>query len=251
MDNKISDILEEYGLDKNESNIFLFLVGQNELTAYQIAKQLKINRSTCYEILERLIKKGFISRIEKTNRGFYSANDINSLLVKLKDKENILLSLKPQLEIMEKGQETKIKFMEDALSQKEFNLKIIDLAKQGGITFLYIISNGPSPMESANLFVENIIKQGINIKKRTTKADFRFITDIKFKKWELLGFYKKLGENRFLENIPTLTTTVIFNNHIAFLYTTDTPKVIEIKNKKVSEEMKAYFEIMWKIAKKA
>lgn len=59
-----------------------------------------------------------------------------------------------------------------------------------------------------------------------------------------------LGENRFLKNLPSKVGTIIFDNFVAFLYTTDKPYVVEIKNKIIAEELKIYFENLWNIAKK-
>ena len=101
---------------------------------------------------------------------------------------------------------------------------------------------------STNLFIERIIKEVIS-KKLLNKLDYKAIWDLGFKKSEFFKVGKKLGENKFL-NLPTQATTMIFDSHIAFLYTQEEPTVIEIKNKNISEEMKAYFKYLWKIAKK-
>lgn len=249
MNERLSLILREYGLDENEITLFLILVGSKELTGYELAKEAKMNRSTCYDALERLIKKGFASRLDKYGKNFYSANDLNIVLANLKNKENIITTLKEEFKFIEDRQDTNIKFLEDTHSQKEFNLKILDLFKKNKITFLYIISNGPSPKETNNIFTDNVIKEAVNIKNKI-KGNFKFLTSSKLKDWDSLKLYEKLGENRFLDNLPTVATTIIFDNYLAFLYSTDTPKVIEIKNKNVGEEMKAYFELMWKSAKK-
>ena len=59
-----------------------------------------------------------------------------------------------------------------------------------------------------------------------------------------------LGENRFLKELPTLATAVIFGEYIAYLFTMNgIPQVIEIQNKLIAKENKAYFSYLWGLAK--
>ena len=60
MKEDIMNTLKEYGLSPKEVDIFLFLVENNGITAYKIANGTKIFKSTCYDVLERLISKGFV-----------------------------------------------------------------------------------------------------------------------------------------------------------------------------------------------
>ena len=74
MEAELSKLLKEYGLNDKEIKIYIYLVGNNQLTAYRIAKETKIHRSTCYDILEKLIQKSFVSKTEEKTKAFYSAN---------------------------------------------------------------------------------------------------------------------------------------------------------------------------------
>ena len=66
-----------------------------------------------------------------------------------------------------------------------------------------------------------------------------------------MELFSGLGEDRFLEKLPTLATTVIFGEYLAYLFTmNETPQVIEIQNKLIAEENKTYFSYLWKSAKK-
>ena len=60
-----------------------------------------------------------------------------------------------------------------------------------------------------------------------------------------------MGNNRFIKGLPTLATTVIFGEYLAYLFTMDgKPQVIEIQNKLIAEENKAYFNHLWRQAEK-
>lgn len=246
MEQEISILLKEYGLDENEIKIYLFLVGNKELTAYRIAKETRIHRSTCYDVLERLVLKGFVSKIEKFDKDYYFANNITRVISSLKSKETILLSLMKKIESAKIKEETKIRILEGSDGQKEYNFELFNLIKDKEIDFCYMIGNTYASSLSSNLFIERLIK---DIKKINKKIDYKVIWNPKFKNDKIIKQYNLMGENRFLE-VPSVVGTIIHNKGVAYLYTTDRPYVIEIKNKLIAEEMKVYFEELWKNSKK-
>jgi hypothetical protein len=60
--------------------------------------------------------------------------------------------------------------------------------------------------------------------------------------------FAKLGKNKFLDKLPNQATTFIYDGCVAFVFLDEYDSFIEIKNEMVAEEMKAYFEYLWKIA---
>ena len=136
MEAELSILLKEYGLTDKEIKIYLYLVGNNQLTAYKIAKETHIHRSTCYDILERLINKGFVSKIERQRKGFYSANEASKILTTIKNKEAILNNIMPKLQTLENKQKTNVKFVENPQAQHEFDVKLLSLLKQSKISLI-------------------------------------------------------------------------------------------------------------------
>ncbi len=249
MENELKMLLKEYGLDDNEIKVFLYLVCNKELTAYTIAKETKIHRSTCYDILERLIAKGFVSKVDKKSASYYSVNDISRVISQLKDKETILLSLASKIQNLEQNKEVKVRILEDAAGQKQFNYNLFNLAKNQKISFCYIIGNTYASTLSSNIFIERLIKE-LKGSKFNEKIEYRGIWEEKYKEDKIIAQYNRLGENRFLKVLPSKVGAIICDNFIAFLYTTDKPYVVEIKNSLIAEEMKAYFENLWASSKK-
>jgi len=250
MEQEIVTLLKEYGLKDEEARIYLFLVQNLGLTAYRLAKELKIHRSTCYDLLERLIEKGFVSKTEKKGKMIFYANNLNEVISILKEKEETLVSLIPKIKEIEREEDSKIRLLDSVSSQKEFNIKLLELAKKGKISFFYCMSNGPSQINyevnSLNILIERLVEEAVK-KKIFKPIEYKGIWDNKFRESKFLKIFKKLGKNKFLE-LPTKATTIVFDNYVAFLYTEESPKVVEIKNKKISDEMKVYFNYMWKIA---
>jgi sugar-specific transcriptional regulator TrmB len=238
-------LLEEYGLNDKEIKAYIELVGDKELTAYRIAKNLGMSRSTAYDVLERLIAKGFASKFERIGTLFYSANNINRIRASLKDKETILLNLAPKLEQIEKNTGSEIIKYEGIEGQKQFNINLFNLAKNNKISFTYIIGNTHSTSLSSNILIDRLIKEF----PKKTNLEFKGLWDLKFKGNKIIEIYNKLGKNKFIKNIPSKSGTIIYDNTVAFLYTTNKPYVIEIRSKLISDELRTYFEHLWSIAK--
>ncbi len=250
MESKLSNLLEEYGLDKKEIKVYLYLVGNIELTAYNIAKKTGIHRSTTYDVLDRLISKGFVNKIEKNGKILYSSLEISKVISRLKDKEEILTSLIPEFEKLRKETASKVRILESESGQKQFNFKLFNLIKDGKVKDIFIIGLGPSQHISSQLFLEGLIKE-TKKKKLNKKINYKGIWDEKFRNHKMVELFSGIGEDRFLKNIPTKVTTLIFGEYVAYLFTlNDKPQVIEIQNELISEENKSYFSYLWKIARK-
>lgn len=249
MENEISLALREYGLDDNEIIVFISLVGKSKLSAYAISKTTKIHKSTVYDILERLIDKGFISRYEENGKNQYSANAVNTIIAKIKDRENLLLSIIPKIEHLERKKETKISVLEGETSQKQFNYNLFNEIKNNKVKEILVIGNSPATHFSSNLFLESLLKEA---KKSGVGKNIKYcgIWNEKFKKNKAIKLYLGFGENRFLPNLPTNVTTVIYGENIAYLFYTEKPSVIILHNALIAKENKHYFELLWQTTKK-
>lgn len=260
MGSRIATILQEYGLDDKEIKIYINLVEKGELNAYTLAKLTGIHRSTTYAILERLLVKGFLSEIQKDGKTFYSAIEISKIIFKIKEKESLLLSLIPEFEKIKEEGISRVRVFESKESQKQFSFNLFNQMSNGNIKYLYILSGGPSkeiyPEKigeedlTSKLFMERLLRE-LKKQKSSKKIEYKGIWNEKFRGNALLKLFSELGEDRFLKEIPTLATLVIYGEYIAYLFTIKgAPQVIEIQNKLIAEESRAYFLYLWKIAKK-
>ena len=254
MNQKIKTLLSEYGLNHKEINIYTVLVQKKELNAYILAKLTGIHRSTVYSILDRLIEKGFVSRLEKDEKTIYYALEIGQTISRIKAKETLLISLMPELEKLHEKNISSVRVMESKESQKQFNFNLFNQIKQETVKEIYIISSGPTsfidktqPEESlsSRLLLKKILKE----LKKSKQVNIKVIWDYKFRNSETTRIFSGIGQHRFLK-LPTRTTTVIFGEYLAYLFTIDgSPQVIEIQNKLIAEENKVYFSYLWKQAK--
>ena len=206
-----------------------------------------------------MLSKGFITNIQKDEKIFYSAVEISKIIVKIKEKESLLLSLIPEFEKIREEGISRVRVFESKESQKQFSFNLFSQINNGAIKEFYILSGGPSKAISpeqrnsedltSQIFMERLLRE-LKKQKSSKRIEYKGIWNEKFKKSNLLELFSGLGEDRFLKELPTLATMVIFGEYIAYLFTINgIPQVIEIQNKLIAEENKAYFSYLWKIAK--
>lgn len=91
------DTLEKLGFTMLEAKIYLALLEGGEMSAYQLAKKIDISRSSIYNSLEHMVKKGMAVMIPKKT-ALYKAQEPELLLGKLqKEMTDSLKTAKSQL----------------------------------------------------------------------------------------------------------------------------------------------------------
>jgi len=110
----IASQLKDFGLNQNETKVYLFLLEYGIATPPQIAKATGIARSNTYSILDGLKQTGLISEHRRNRRKSYLALAPESLMKTIEKKRETLESLLPDLRALYKKYENKpaIKFFE-------------------------------------------------------------------------------------------------------------------------------------------
>jgi sugar-specific transcriptional regulator TrmB len=243
---ELSVLLKEYGLDDMEIALYLTLVGKGRLTAYAIAKDAKIHRSTAYDVLSRLVSRGFLGTLREGTKTTYALSSPNRILSDIKSKEALVTQIAHELSIAQPRKHTTIQYLEGVESQKQFNIDAFERIRSGNVKQILVLGNGPSWTVGSELLVSQLVREFSFMKK---KAVYRAIWDTRYKKSALVKQFTPLGEQRYL-SLPSLTTTVILDDMAALLFSTNEPKALTINEPKVAAEMRAYFEHLWAIAKK-
>src|SRR3989338_3335915 len=83
-----TQILEEIGLTKTEIKIYVTLLKVGQTTTTQIVRKGGIHASKVYEFLDKLIQKGLVSYVIKSNKKYFSAANPERLKELLKEKES-------------------------------------------------------------------------------------------------------------------------------------------------------------------
>lgn len=93
----IIEDLKKFGFDEKEAQLYLCLLELGESNLAQISKKSNIKRTTCYDIIESLKKRGLIAVITKKKRAYYIAEDPRKMGQYLDEKKHLLAGMLPQL----------------------------------------------------------------------------------------------------------------------------------------------------------
>lgn len=140
-DQKILDSLTDFGLHENEAAVYLASLSLGPTTILKLANQSGVNRTTVYEVVEALERKGLMKKEIKGLKILFSAEHPTKLENTLEAKRATLSRLLPELEskFHLKGSGSTIKYYEGLASIKNL---YDDLAKELRSTdFYYVISN--------------------------------------------------------------------------------------------------------------
>jgi sugar-specific transcriptional regulator TrmB len=239
---QIRETLKNVGLGHNESKIYLTLIKLGPSMAGRIAKESNIDRSACYDSLKALIKKGLVSYAIEANRRKFAAANPSRLKEYLKEKENLVETILPNLSEMFKNKEEKsqvnmfkglkgIKTVFDDVLREAKNSEnlVIDSSGKFGERMPFYLPHFTKGLEQNKIKVRHIVRQDKEKSLHSSKT-----TEIRY-------FPKIVGEQ-------TITTN-IYSDKIALILWTDVPEAVIIKNKAAAEAYRSYFEILWKSAR--
>lgn len=237
------ETLKKIGLGHNESKIYLTLIKLGPCMAGKIAKESNIDRSACYDSLKALLKKGLVNYSIEANRKKFAATNPSRLKEYLKEKEDLVETILPNLSAIFKVKEEKSQVnmfkglkgiktvFEDILKEaKNSENLVIDSSGKFGEKMPFFLPHFVKGLEKNKIKVRHLVRRDKEKKLNPSKT-----TEIRF-------FPKTIGEE-------TITTN-IYADKIALILWTDVPEAVIIKNKAAAEAYKSYFEILWKMAKR-
>ena len=240
--------LKELGLTKNEAIIYLFLLKHGSITTGPIIKETKIANSRVYESLNSLLSKGLITFNIQKNGKYFQAVNPNILKEKEVERQDKIELLIPQLISLQLNKEQNISsaIYEGFEGFKTAFKKIInDCPKEKTICVLGF-SEQPYKTESLRLFLSNM-----NLKSAQKKQKLRILLDSSVR--ETLGKDREKEENTEIKYMPegyiSPGAIDVFEDYVYIFLWEEKPFVFMIKNKRIAESFKQYFNFLWKTAK--
>ena len=83
------DTLVDIGLTEKGAKIYLANLELGQSSVFKIAKRVKINRITTYDVIEKLIRKGFINFITKHGVKYFSPTKPDLIFQNIKGKVDV------------------------------------------------------------------------------------------------------------------------------------------------------------------
>lgn len=232
--------LEKLGFSKKEAKVYIELLKMKEATATTISNKTGIDRVLIYQIVSKLILKGFISQIVKNKIKYFHAANPSYLVEILKEKKKTLDDVMPRLKELAKSQESDVKvelfqgkeglrkILKDILNTEE-NYSV--LGEEGKLQKII-----PLDLE---IFLSRIIQFKIKEKVLIRK-------DLKGK----IPITKNSECKYIPEKYLSPVTTIIYGNKVASLILNEPFYVSLTTNEDFAKSFNSHFQLLWKIAKK-
>lgn len=233
-----TESLQELGLTRNESLVYKALLELGPSLAGQISRKSGLHRRTVYDITEMLIKKGLIGYILKNNRRLFQASSPQKFLDIIKEKENSIQEILP--EMLSFYQQTKEKQETNFYKGKE-GLKTVFQDQLEDNKEVLILGASQSAFEILPFYFKWYDKDRVEKKIKT-----RIIASEKLKKKIPFSEIKYLPQK-----YANPLAINIYKDKVAIILWKENPIAIIIKQKEIAEGYRKYFELMWKIARKA
>jgi len=232
--------LEKYGLSHNESKVYITLLQLGSAMAGKIAKEVQMDRTSCYDALKKLIKKGLVSYVVEANRKLFKAVSPERLIGILKEKEDEISEVMPHLKEIYKPEKGKynVTMYRGYKGMKSVFEDILEEAK--GKENLVIDSSGMFA-EKMPYYLPHFIK-GLEKNRIKVRHIVRKDKDIHPSKTTTVRYFPKTSKE-------TVITTNIYADKVAIILWTDVPEAIIIENKAAADSYRDYFEVLWKAAK--
>jgi len=94
--------LLQYGLSEKEIEVYLACLKVGSTTSNRLSELTNIRRSTVYEVIETLKKKGLVTSYTKNKKFYFTASEPESLIQRLKEKEDLVNKILPDLKKLSK-----------------------------------------------------------------------------------------------------------------------------------------------------
>ncbi|MEI8060990.1 MAG: helix-turn-helix domain-containing protein [Candidatus Berkelbacteria bacterium] len=235
------EILKSIGLNDNESKVYLAVLELGASTVLPISKKSGIKRTYCYDILESLLKKGFVSHFSKNGRRRYLAADPKQIEALLENKLNRFSEALPQLRSIYNSSPEKptIRFFEGKEIKNIYEMlpsaKYIDSIASPEYIYQYL----------GNYFDE-IVKL---IAKK--KVAVREIVPEKNKDAGYIKNFQKPDEElRFLpKEVQLSTDIIIFDDKVALISFAKKVHAVLIESSSIVETQRYMFDLIWQMAK--
>src|SRR3989338_4734256 len=232
--------LEQIGLTKNQSAVYLALLKLGSTTAQNIIKESGLHRSRVYDSLERLQELGLVSYVVKDFKKYFQAANPEKLLDYIDEKKEIINQILPELKKLEGMKKEEINAF---IYKGKEGIKTIHSEMLKGGKEVYVLGAKGMIFKELPYFIPNFEKERIKKKIR-----FTLIYDKK----EIKDFEKDIIKRRLFggKSLPvgfeSNSVVNIFGSKVVIVLWKDYPSAFMIDNKEVADSFRKWFEFMYK-----
>jgi len=243
-------ILEEIGLTYSEIKVYLALLELGSSKKGPIVKKAGITSSKIYEVIDKLIERGLASYVVKDKVKFFNAAPPSRIKDYLKEKENQIKQqeeeldkILPSLELKQKltAKETDAEVYRGWRGMQTVYNDLLESLKPKDAFYVFGASRGLDTKKVKAFYTRFNDK----IKNRKLKANIIFNENARGN----IPNVEKTAKVRYLDN-TTPSEILIYKNKTAVVLLEKEPLIILIRGESTAKSFKAYFDVMWMVAKK-
>lgn len=239
----LKESLEQIDLTGKKADIYLACLEMGGATAYSIAKKVGLKRPTVYDIISQLLNEGMVYKSLKGNKKYYFPADPARLLKKVKEKEENIRTILPELESLYNAPKIKptIKYFEGKEGIMEMYNDSLKSLKKGDEILGYvgegIVQHLP---KFSKEYVDERVSKGIRFRGIYKKE--KGILEYMAKNEEQLRRVRLLDEQDF----PVNNETNIYGNKIAIASYGKEMFAMIIESAEIAKAQRAIFELAWR-----
>ena len=241
--------LQNIGLSDKEAKVYLAALELGQASVQNIANKAKVNRATCYSVLESLINKGLCSTYDQDKKIFFIAtgpDHLDSLFeLKKKDieeKQKSFKNLLPELRMVHNKDEDKpvIRFFEGKAGMLNCAAEWINGKGEKGEPVRLIYNKD---------LLENLLTADENKKMRDIRLKKKLKSRVMYTGTEPRGTTSDGTRIKLpMEEFPIHCDIGIYADYVRIASTKKKLSSILIKDKDIAETFKTVFELAWENA---
>jgi len=239
--------LQVLGLGKNESAVYEAIVAQGPCRAGALITKLDIHRNLIYQSLEKLVGRGFATKVKVRGVWTFQITDPHSLLSAFRLKERVLSTIIEQIQTKRSRSEQQIVVYEGVESYRNFWISSLERVPEGTIDY---ILGGSIDVSGwiASMGKDYAKYNELRKKKRIVWKTIHFNELTPIDK-EALKENEELTEYRIIpRNIKQDGNVNIIHDAIILHTWENPPRITEIRDPLLVLMFKNYFDILWDIA---
>ena len=239
---ELIQLLEKLNFTNNEAKIYLTLSKMGPSLAGVISKEAGLDRSSTYNALKGLVKKGIVSTIHENKRTIFIPENPKKLLDYLDERKEIAKRIIPQIEDrFDKQHElTNVKLYKGFRGLKTVLQDLLDSCDSKSTHYLMSSEGSFSKLMPSYSKIFKSRKERKKIKSKVLVRSQR-------------NNHKsgKYAEYRSVPSDVVSDATInIYKDKITIIIWEENPTAIMIKNPTISRTFENYFKYMWKFSKK-
>lgn len=242
---KIANVLEFIGLQKNERAVYSDLLKNGASTATDISKRTHIHRSNVYDAINALVEKGFVSEKRTPTKNLFQAMEVKKIRDYFDQKRREIDEVLPLMEQFTKNVESKddVRISKGTFAAREEMLSLLDLNSE--------INVYGASKEALDIFGIGFLKD-FHRQRIQQKIPMRHIYNADMT--DRVRFLNKMKytQARYMpQQYGTYVATLICKDVVHLLVFNNPASIITIKHKEIAETYNNYFDILWAKSKTA